>query len=178
MAVNVEKKGEERTPATTGAQSSTPTHPIAALRQEMDRLFDSFFTMPFGRRVLDLDPFREWMPAPITGEFTPRADVRERGDAYEITAELPGLAEDDISVTLEDRLLTIKGEKKEVKDEKHTDYFISERRFGSFARSFRLPDDVEAEKIDASYSGGVLTLTLPKSRKPQKEVRKIQVKPH
>ena len=75
-----------------------------------------------------------------------------------------------------DDLLTIKGEKKEEKEEKKKDYYLSERRYGSFQRSFRVPDGVDASKIEAKFNNGVLTVTLPKTVEAQKKQKKIEVK--
>ena len=84
--------------------------------------------------------------------------------------------EKNIEVKVADGGLTIKGEKKEEKEEKKKDYYLSERRFGSFERYFRLPEGVDADKIEASFKKGVLTVTLPKKAEAQKPVKKIDVK--
>ena len=103
----------------------------------------------------------------------------ERGEsdkAYEITAELPGMDEKDIEVNVANGALTIKGEKKEEKEEKQKDYYVSERRYGSFERYFELPDGVDAGKIEAAFKNGVLRVTLPKTAEAQKPAKKIEVK--
>jgi HSP20 family protein len=110
-----------------------------------------------------------WSGAPVV-------DVAEREKDYEITAELPGMDEKDIEVSLSDDVLTIKGEKKEEKEERQKDYHVSERRYGSFQRSLRVPDGVDANKIEAKFKNGVLTLILPKSPEAQKKKKKIEVK--
>ncbi len=106
----------------------------------------------------------------------PAVDVAETDKAYEITAELPGLDEKNIEVKLANRVLSIKGEKQEEKEEKEKDYYRRERSFGSFERSFHVPDDVQEEKIEASFKNGVLSVTLPKSAEAQKQAKKIEVK--
>jgi HSP20 family protein len=103
-------------------------------------------------------------------------DVSEGEKAYEITAELPGLDEKDIEVKLALGGLTIKGEKREEKEEKKKDYYLHERHFGSFERYFRLPDEVDPDKIEASFKKGVLTVTLPKKPEAQKAEKKIAIK--
>ena len=104
----------------------------------------------------------------------PSVDVGETDKAFEITAELPGMDEDDIEVTLTDAGLTIKGEKKSEREETEKDYHRLERSFGSFQRFFAVPEEVDAAKIDARFKKGVLTVTLPKTAKAK--ARKIKVK--
>jgi len=103
----------------------------------------------------------------------PAVDVAESDKAYEITAELPGMDENDIEVKATNGGLTIKGEKKE---EKQRDYYFSERRYGSFERYFNLPDGVDDCKVEASFKNGVLKVTLPKTAEAQKPAKKIEVK--
>jgi HSP20 family protein len=103
-------------------------------------------------------------------------DVAETDKAYELTAELPGMSESDVEVVASNGVLTIKGEKKEEKEEKKKDYYISERRYGSFERRMQVPDEVDADKIAATFKKGVLTVTLPKKAEAQKPTKKIEVK--
>ena len=105
---------------------------------------------------------------------------RHRRDekAYEITADLPGMDDKNIEVKAVDGVLTIKGEKQEEKEEKKKDYYLQERSFGSFQRSFGLPDGVDQDKIEASFKKGVLIVTLPKRPEAQKPTKKIEVKGH
>ena len=100
-------------------------------------------------------------------------DVAEHEKAYEITAELPGMDESNIDVKFSDGTLTIKGEKKDEREERQKDYHLSERRYGSFQRSFSVPDGVDADKIEAHFKNGVLTVTLPKKPEAQKSEKKI-----
>jgi len=176
MAETVTKlpiKQEKRT-----AASSVPQmwRPFESLREEIDRLFDDFgrgFWRPFGRSLLAEEPlFRRELAFPTT----PAVDLVESEKAYEITAELPGMDEKNIDVKVADGTLTIKGEKQEEKEEKKKDYYLRERSFGSFERSFAIPEGVDADKIDASFKKGVLTLTLPKKPEAQKPAKKIDVK--
>jgi HSP20 family protein len=150
--------------------------PLASLRREIDRLFEDF---PFGgaRRMLgpsvfDVEPF--WR-GELTFGKTPAVDVVEKDKEYEITAELPGLDEKNVEVKFADGFLTIKGEKREEKEERKKDYYLSERRFGSFQRSFQVPESVDADKIVANFKNGVLTVTLPKSPEAQKKEKKIAI---
>jgi HSP20 family protein len=129
--------------------------------------------LAFQRALFDVEPF-------LRGEFkrgkVPAVDVVDTGTNYEITAELPGLDEKDIEVKFSDGTLTIRGEKKEEKEEKKKDYFMSERHYGSVQRSFNAPDGIDPEKIEAAFKNGVLTVTLPKTAEVQKKVKRIEVK--
>ena len=106
----------------------------------------------------------------------PAMDLVERDNEYEITAELPGIEEKDVELKLVNRTLTIKGEKSEQKEEKQKDYYLSERRYGSFQRSFQLPEGVDADKIEASFAKGVLTVKVPKTPGSQQSEKKIGIK--
>jgi HSP20 family protein len=97
-------------------------------------------------------------------------------EAYEITAELPGLDEKNIEVKLANGVLSIKGEKREEKEEKRKDYYRRERSFGSFERSFQVPEGIDTDKIAASFKNGILSVTLPKSAEAQKQAKRIEVK--
>src|SRR5262249_14714840 len=102
----------------------------------------------------------------------PAVDIVEKEKAYEITAELPGMDESNIDVKFSDGTLTIKGEKRGEREEKKKDFYLSERRYGSFQRSFGVPDGVDADKIEASFKNGVLTVTLPKTAQAQRSEKK------
>ncbi len=106
----------------------------------------------------------------------PAVDVTETDKTYEITAELPGMDEKNIEVKVADGVLTIEGEKQEEKEKKEKDYYLSERSFGSFQRSFKVPNGVDTDKIDATFKNGVLKVILPKSAEAQKAEKKITVK--
>ena len=151
--------------------------PFESLRREIDRLFEDFqvgsWRPPSGRTVFDLEPF--WHGEMSWGK-TPAVDVVNKEKAYEITAELPGMDESNIDVKFSDGMLTIKGEKKEEKEEKKKDYYLSERRYGSFQRAFAVPDGVDTDKIDAQFKNGVLMVTLPKTAEAQKSEKKIEIK--
>jgi HSP20 family protein len=111
-----------------------------------------------------------------TTRLHPTTDIAETDKEYEVTVELPGIDEKDVEVTLANGVLSIKGEKKFEREEKKKDYYVSERSFGSFHRSIRVPDDVDADKVSASFNQGVLTLKLPKQPEAQPATKKIEVK--
>ena len=154
-----------------------PWRPFESLRREVDRLFDDFsggmWRSPFGRSFFDIEPFRRTEAA---FGVVPAVNVTQTDKGYEITAELPGMEEKDVDVKLANGVLTIRGEKRDEKEEKNKDYYVRERSFGSFERSFQVPEDVDADKIGASFKKGVLTVTLPKSGEAQKAEKKIEVK--
>lgn len=150
---------------------------IGGLRTQIDRLFDEFdrgfWLSPFRRPIFPTEPL--WQRE-LTEAVGPAVDVTESDKSYEITAELPGMDEKNIEVKLANGNLMIKGEKQEEKEEKKKDYYLHERHFGSFERSFQVPDTVDADKIDASFKKGVLTIALPKKPEAQKSEKKIAVK--
>jgi len=145
-------------PMKSSAPSPTTTPDLwQSLRSEMDRLFDNF-TGRFG--TLPFMPPRLGTPFSIP---SPAVDIKEKEDAFVVTAEIPGMAEKDIEVLLSGDTLTIKGEKKQEREEKGDNLYLSERSYGAFQRAFTLPENIQSEKIVASFSNGVLSVTLPKT---------------
>jgi HSP20 family protein len=147
-----------------------------ALRGEIDRLFEDFgwpdFRFP-GRHRRRLGALRHlgdvWAASPAM-------DLVERDGEYELQAELPGVAPEDVEVKLSDGMLTVKGEKSAEHSEEKADYHLRERSYGSFQRSFSLPSGVDEDKVTAAFNNGVLTVTLPKSTEAREKARKIEVK--
>ncbi|MBI4392132.1 MAG: Hsp20/alpha crystallin family protein [candidate division NC10 bacterium] len=134
---------------------------LTSLRKEMERLFDRFWES-------DLPEL-----APV-GEWTPRLDLSETKETLVVRAEIPGLEAKDVQISLQDQVLTIKGEKKQEKEEKDEHHYRMERSYGVFARSLRLPVAVDREKVTAKFKNGVLTIALPKA--PSAKGTTIQVK--
>ncbi|MCY3790891.1 MAG: Hsp20/alpha crystallin family protein [Gemmatimonadetes bacterium] len=134
-------------------------------RNSFDNLFDAFFGEDSRLPVL-------------TGNaaFSPRIDVKEDDASYEISAELPGLEEKDIEITVDDGTLVLRGEKSDAKEEKEGKFFRQERIYGRFERAFHLPDGVQDDAIEAQFKNGVLTLHLPKKEEAKKVVRQVEVK--
>lgn len=142
----------------------------SSFRSDMDRLFDRFGS-GFG--------FPSWprgMFEPSETVSVPAVDLAETDKAYTVTAELPGMDEKDIDVSINGDMLVIKGEKRQEKEEKNKNYYLSERSYGQFQRSFSLPAGIDRDKIAAEFAKGVLTLTLPKSVEAQQQQKKIEVK--
>jgi HSP20 family protein len=140
--------------------------PLSTFQQRMNDLFDDFFRGFPLAGALD-----ERM-----GAFYPSIDVKEGDKEIVVKAELPGLEEKDIEILLADDALTIKGEKKEEKEDKGKNYYHMERTYGSFHRVIPLPTEVESEKVEATFKNGVLSVVLPKTAKTKAAGKKITVK--
>lgn len=108
--------------------------------------------------------------------FAPPSDASASEDNYEINVELAGVKPGDIDVSIHDNSLIVKGEKKSEREEKGTNYFFSEREYGAFQRTFRLPPDADSDKIEASCADGVLCIRVPKHKEKPKQGRKISVR--
>jgi len=132
---------------------------------DVDRLFDNFF------QGVDL--------APVLNEgvsmFQPRLDIVETEKEVRITADLPGLEEKDIELSLNENTLSLKGEKKSEEEEEGKNFYRRERTYGAFYRDIELPAEVEASKVEATFKNGVLTVVLPKQEKKE-ESKKISIK--
>lgn len=150
--------------------------PLASVRRDIDRFFEGL--APGFPRAIDFDPFRRLSAAFDIGggDLVPHVEVTEEKKSYQISAELPGVDEKDVSVTLQDHMLTVSGEKKSERKEEKKDYYLAERRYGSFRRSFRVPDDVDEDQISANFDKGVMTIVLPKLASAKPKGRQIPVK--
>jgi len=141
-----------------------PFQELDRMRRDMDRLWDSFFEdRPMVRRG-------DWM-----GEWMPSLDLSETKNEFVVKAEVPGMTPKDIDISLSEGILTIRGEKKQEKEEKEENYHFVERSYGSFSRSIRLPGEVHSDKIKAAYKDGILRVTLPKTEETKKKEIKIKV---
>lgn len=129
----------------------------------MDRLWNAFFEERPGRKIEEL------------GEWGPSLDLSETKNDFIVKAEIPGIDPKDIDISLSNDVLTIKGEKKQEKEEKEENYHLIERSYGSFTRSIRLSREVQSDKIKASYKDGILKVLLPKSEEAKKKEIKIKV---
>lgn len=139
--------------------------PFSLLRREMDTLFDNFF------RGFGAEPF-----AGRFSTFNPHVDVMEGDKEIIVSAELPGMDEKDIDLSIQKEALTIRGEKKVEREEKGRDYYRMERSYGSFSRTIPLPAEVDMDKVEAQFRKGVLNVTLPKTAGAVRETKKISVK--
>jgi HSP20 family protein len=168
------------TPVEVKRVPSTPARVPDALRwfrSDMDRVFDRFaaaFGMPSLPRMLDTAPafgFESAITLP-----SPAVDIAEDAAAYRLSAELPGMSEHDVSVALSGDTLTIKGEKRQESEKKDVNYYLTERTWGAFERSFALPQDVDRDKVGATFAKGVLTVTLPRTAQAQQQRKQIEIK--
>lgn len=162
MAEEITKKNEA-VPATR-----SPRDAWGALRDDMDRMFEGFFGGPRGG-------LPGLFKAADLGMLQPSIDVRESEKEITIEAELPGIEEKDVAITLRDGVLSIEGEKKSSREESRDEMHVSERSYGSFQRAFRVPETVDIEKVAARFDKGVLTVTMPKSAEAVKRERKIPI---
>lgn len=136
--------------------------PFSQLRNEVDRLFDSF-------------PLRLPSLGFARVAIAPAVDMTETDKAYKITAELPGMDPDNVEVTFDDGRLRISGEKREELEENERGYSFSERTYGAFERILELPSAARADKIKAKFKNGVLTVTVPKEEKAGKKSNRITI---
>jgi len=167
------------TPVEIKQSAATPTKApdgLQAFRTEMERVFDRF---GFG----GMKPFRNWFDMePMFQTSTnfampaPAIDIVDEPNGYKLTAELPGMEEKDIELVVSGDTVTLKGEKKQESEQKDKNYTLSERCYGSFRRTFTLPDGVDREKISAEFGKGVLTVTMPKTPAAVVAPKKIDVK--
>jgi HSP20 family protein len=142
-------------------------HPLSIVQKEMNRLFDDF------SRGFDVAPFSAMRER--LGTFSPSLDVKEDDKAITVKAELPGMDEKDVEVLLTDDALTLKGEKKEDKEEKRENYYHVERTYGSFHRVIPLAAAIDTKKVNATFKNGVLVVTLPKTEEAKMKGKKIPV---
>ena len=153
----------------TGKQALAPIgreYPLMSLQREMNRMFDNFLrgwdAWPSASNELELS-------------FNPGVDVVETEHEFRVKADLPGMDEKDVHVSLAQNTLTIKGEKKEETEDKGKNYHQVERHWGAFYRSISLASGIDATKADASFKKGVLTVTLPKTAEAKKESNEIPI---
>ncbi len=165
-----------------GAPARTVYPPLMSLRRQVDRLFDDFldedWMMPSTglSRIWDMPLIK---PRGIDMRRlleSPRTDMSESDKEYELSVELPGMSEKDVEVTIKDNMVTLKGEKKSERETREKDYHIAERTYGSVRRTFSMPSDVDPDKVKASFSQGVLTVHLPKTKEARAKPKKVEIK--
>ncbi len=161
-------KANNLLPALGRKKRGEDNHPFYSLQREMNSLFDDFF------RGFDMTPHGFYTSHPAS--FTPSVDVKENEKGFFIKAELPGMEEKEIEVMVTDDAVTIKGEKKEEKEDKGKHYYYMERSYGSFNRVIPLAAEAEADKAEASFKNGVLSITIPKSQTAKAKGTKVSIK--
>jgi len=138
-----------------------PFRDIVTLREKMNRLFEDAVTARGEEKDM------------ISSTWAPSVDIYETENALVLTAEVPGVDEDNIEIKIEDNTLSLKGERKFEKETKEENYHRIERSYGSFFRSFTIPRQVDQEKIKAEHDYGVLRITMPK--KPESKPKKVKI---
>jgi HSP20 family protein len=135
------------------------------MQREINRMFDNFFRGgPAGDEAF------------IPSDWIPAADIAENENEYSVKLELPGVSKDDVKITMQNSLLTVRGEKRREKELKDSSLHRVERTYGAFQRTFTLPSTVKADRIEASYADGILTITLPKAEEAKPKQIEVRVK--
>lgn len=151
-----------------GGQLQRPTDVFSAMRNEMERVFERFENgWPRWPSVLRHGLDRDGM--------VPELDVHDDGKQLIIEIDLPGVDQKDVSVTLADGMLKIKGERKSEREEKKENYYMAERSYGAFERSLRMPDTIDDNKLEAKFDKGVLKVTAQKKPEAIKAEKKIEI---
>ncbi len=164
-------------PAETPKPEDKAAHwaPLEGLRREIDHLFEAAhrgeWRNPFTGRSFDFE-----LPSLPSGDLAPAVDLHETAEGHELSVEVPGVAPSEIEVKVAGDRLTVRGEKTEERREEAGERVLSERRYGAFSRSFRLPEGVDPEAIEAHAENGVLTVRLPRKAGAEPPARKIAVK--
>ena len=174
------KKEEEQSGATVPvrhlnhhAPADRLIHPMAQMQREMDRMFEQFFN-GFGMAPSRREGF---FPGSLTGGLLkPTLDIGATEKEYTISIEVPGVAQEDVKIEVVNNTLTIRGEKKQEKEEKEKNFYRMERSYGAFQRLLSLPEDADQDKINATFKNGVLTLTMPRKAVSQEAVKHIEIK--
>jgi HSP20 family protein len=149
--------------AMTALMRWVPFRELEEVSDRLNRMFPRPATRTNGKETM------------IVADWTPTVDISETDGEYQIKAEIPDVKKEDVKVTLEDGVLTIQGERKQEKEEKGKKYHRVERSYGSFVRSFSLPDVIDEEKVKAEFKDGVLSLHLPKSEKAKPKAIEVKV---
>lgn len=178
-------RGVGRPRPSTPSAHSTATSPFSLMRrmaEDMDRIFEDF---GFGSPGFGASPLLSSTPSLAMGSssfpvaraaWLPQIETMRRGDKLVIRADLPGLRKEDVNVEVEDGVLTISGERSEEGVEERDDFYRSERSYGQFYRALPLPDGVNGEACEASFKDGVLEVTLPVPKEPERKARRIQIR--
>jgi len=154
------KKGEE---AMTLMKKSRD--PLAGFGSLQEAVRDMLATWPFGERE-----------ALSIADWTPSCNVSETAEEYRIEAELPGVKQEDLEVNVEERVLTLRGERREEREQKGKKVHRVESSYGSFMRSFTLPNDADEDKVSAEYKDGLLSLRIPRTAQQETKARNVQIK--
>jgi HSP20 family protein len=138
---------------------------VMSMQRDISRMFDSFF-----RGGLPEDD------ALVPSEWIPAVDIAEHENEYSVKLELPGVSKEDVKITMQNNVLSVRGEKKQEKESKGSSFHRVERSYGAFRRNFTLPSTVKSDRIDASYADGILTISLPKAEEAKPKQIEVKVK--
>ena len=152
---------DKSVPVRQGPNVPGSSHPLTQMRREMNGLFERFFHDPFGASFGPMD-FDRWYGDFSPVHFAPSVDVADEKKFIRITMELPGMDDEDIDVSLREDALVIRGEKKLEETHEDEGYYRTERSYGVFERTIPLPVEVDADRVEATFKKGVLTVRLPK----------------
>jgi HSP20 family protein len=158
-------------PNTTVSRTATSRIPfVSTLTRDLDEMQNRL------RRAFNLPAFEPFVPSFVQPlGWNPAVEIAETPEAFTVTAELPGMNAKDVTADFEDGVLTIKGEKTEEKKEEDKKYYVWERNYGAFERSFTFPTSVDQDNIMASFANGVLTVSLPKTKEAKVNSKKIAI---
>lgn len=172
MAEDETQVDVKQDPAAAPQSPSAPETwtPLAALRQKIDRMFDDFDIGSWNRAS------RRWGMLPARGALWPASGLVETDESYQLGMELPGLTEKDVELKVNEGTISLRGEKTEEHKEEKMDFQMSERSYGAFQRAVPPPHGVDSDKIGASFTDGVLTVTLPTSPEARQKERRVEVK--
>ncbi len=172
------KNEEQQDVPVQNVQAQSSITPVSHLHAEIDRLFNDAFSGMAGRSL-----FSDWNSNQAWPELTsialkPNLDIKENENHYTISAEIPGVAREDVNIEVNGNILTVRGEKQQEQKEERENYHCIERSYGSFERVLTLPRDANPDNIDASFKDGVLTINIKRQaiESSQEEGRKIEVK--
>ena len=164
------EKTNNQTPARVG--NGVPRN-FVNVRDEVERMMDRVWSDPFA----SLETPDRWFGDFRQGDFTPKLDVTDDKDALRVAVEIPGVELKDLDIECQDGLLSIKGEKKHEETRKEDGCYRTERSYGYFQRTVPLPAEIDANKAEAKFDKGVLTIRLPKTERAKAQTTKIVVKP-
>lgn len=165
---SVPVKHDEKKPLYPGRHHD----PMLQIHRDIDHLFDQFFR---GWGMPRMGGFGHLGDFAGDTLLRPKVDLSGADKEYQLTVEIPGVSEKDVSVDISNNVMTIKGEKKLEKEEKEKNYYRIERSYGSFQRVLSLPEDVDQDGIKASFNNGVLTITMPRKALPKGEVKQVEI---
>lgn len=154
----------------SGLNRNDTWNPLSRLQEEMNSLFDDYFDFPPSIGLLSPTSFGK-----IKDAYAPDIDIVERDKEYFVKLDVPGVKEEDIDISVKQKVLTVKGKKEEEKEEREGEYYKRERGYGSFTRIITLSDNILEDQIKASLKNGVLCITIPKNLSAETEGKKIML---